>query len=157
MVSWTEFEEAEPELARKTRWIFDRHIHKTMATLRRDGSPRISGTEVRFDHGEMWIGSMPDAAKARDLQRDSRVAIHSACAEPNEEAGTMDPDAKVAGRAVEVTDSEALARFADHTPPGGMHLFLVDVTEVVVTGVEDQKLVIDFWTAGGGRKTVSRD
>lgn len=156
MVTWSEFTEAEPEFAAKAQLAFDRHIHKTMATLRRDGSPRISGTEVRFEHGEMWIGSMPGAMKARDLQRDPRVALHCASAEPDESAGTMDPDAKVAGRAVEVTDPEVFARFADSAPPGGMHLFLIDVQEVVVTGVEDQKLVIDTWTAAGGRKRVSR-
>lgn len=159
MVSWSELTEAEPELAAKVRAAFDRHIHKTMATLRRDGSPRISGTEVRFDHGEMWLGSMPGAVKARDLQRDPRVAIHSASAEPDEKAGTMDPDAKVAGRAVEVTDPEVFAQFADQAPPGGMHLFLVDITEAVVTGVEGDPpaLVIDHWTPATGRQRVTRD
>jgi hypothetical protein len=158
MVSWTEFSEAEPELAAKVRAAFDRHIHKTMATLRRDGSPRISGTEVRFDHGEMWLGSMTGAVKARDLQHDPRVALHSASAEPDEKAGTMDPDAKVSGRAVEVTDPAVFAKFADQAPPEGMHLFLVDIAEVAVTGVEGEppELVIDYWTAAGGRNTVTR-
>lgn len=156
MVSWTEFEVAEPELAQKARWVFDRHIHKTMATLRSDGSPRISGTELDFRNGELWLGSMPGAVKARDLQRDGRVAIHSASAEPDESGGGMDPDAKVAGVAAEVTDPEVVAEFAAGAPPGGMHLFRIDVTEVVITGVENDKLVVDYWTAAGGRKTVSR-
>ena len=76
----------------------------------------------------------------------------------DEGAGTMDPDAKVSGRAVEVTDPEVFAKFADQAPPEGMHLFLVDISEVAVTGVEGEppELVIDFWTAGGGRSTITR-
>jgi hypothetical protein len=156
MVTWSEFTEAEPEFAAKAQLAFDRHIHKTMATLRRDGSPRISGTEVRFEHGEMWIGSMPGAVKARDLLRDPRVALHCASAEPDESAGTMDPDAKISGRAIEITDPDVVAKFAGDAPPGNMHLFFIDIQEVVITGVEDQKLVIDTWTPTTGRKRVSR-
>jgi len=48
MASWSEVESEAPELAALARRIFDFHVHKTPATLRRDGSPRISGTEIRF-------------------------------------------------------------------------------------------------------------
>src|SRR3712207_6914843 len=50
--------------ARKVRERLDAHGHKTIATLRRDGSPRISGTETRFGEGDLWIGSMWEARKA---------------------------------------------------------------------------------------------
>src|SRR5437870_2394719 len=56
--------------------------HLTMATLRRDGSPRISGTEVQFAGEHLEIGSMPRAVKARDLLRDPRVAIHGPTHDP---------------------------------------------------------------------------
>ena len=48
MATWTEFSAAAPELAERVKATFDAHKHKTMATLRKDGSPRISGTEVEF-------------------------------------------------------------------------------------------------------------
>ena len=58
--------------------MFDANKHKTLATLRRDGSPRISGIEIWFEDGELWFGSMWQGVKALDLQRDSRFALHSA-------------------------------------------------------------------------------
>jgi Pyridoxamine 5'-phosphate oxidase len=79
-----------------------------MATLRRDGSPRISGTEVDFADGEVWFGSMPGAVKARDLQRDPRVAVHRATVDPK----LADGDAKLAGTAEEITDEEGKAAAA---------------------------------------------
>src|SRR6185312_1938768 len=70
MVSWSEVEKSEPEFAAKVRGIFDARKHKTIATLRADGSPRISGIEAEFADGELTFGSMPGARKAADLHRD---------------------------------------------------------------------------------------
>lgn len=101
MASWSEVEGEAPELAVRARAFFDANKHKTLATLRRDGSPRISGSEVEFADGEVWFGSMWRAVKALDLQRDGRFAIHSGSADPDE---GWEGDAKLAGRAVEVDD-----------------------------------------------------
>src|ERR671914_38732 len=97
MPSWSEF-----EAAAKVRERLDAHTHKTLATLRRDGSPRISGTESAVRDGELWIGSMWKARKAHDLQRDPRFALHSGSDEPDEWKG----DAKLAGIAEEITDRD---------------------------------------------------
>jgi len=97
--SWSEFEAEAPELAARVRERLDAHAHKTIATIRRDGSPRISGIETELADGELWIGSMRDALKARDLQRDPRFALHSASEEPEVWTG----DAKLAGVAEEVS------------------------------------------------------
>ena len=102
MASWSDFEAAAPELAEKVRAHLDAHVHKTLATVRRDGSPRISGTETRLVDGELWIGSMWLALKALDLQRDPRFALHSGSQDPPEWSG----DAKLAGVVDEVTDPE---------------------------------------------------
>ena len=75
MPSWSDFETAAPELAADVRARLEAHKHKTIATLRRDGSPRISGTEATFADGELWIGSMWQARKALDLQ--SRPAFRA--------------------------------------------------------------------------------
>lgn len=37
MTTWGEFEQAEPEFARRVRELFDAHRHKTIATVRADG------------------------------------------------------------------------------------------------------------------------
>ena len=46
MPSWAEFAAAEPELAAKVRERFGIRKHKTMASLRKDGSPRQLFAEV---------------------------------------------------------------------------------------------------------------
>src|ERR1700722_20216966 len=39
--TWGEFQAQQPEFAERVRALFDAHKHKTIATLRADGSPRI--------------------------------------------------------------------------------------------------------------------
>ena len=102
MTTWNDFEAAAPELAARVRARLDAHTHKTIATIRRDGSPRISGTESRFAGEDLWIGSMWQARKALDLQRDPRFALHSGSDEPAD----WDGDAKLSGVVEEITDPE---------------------------------------------------
>ena len=113
--------------------------HLTMATLRRDGSPRISGTEVQFKDGELTLGSMAGAVKAMDLRRDGRVAIHGPTHDPAK-SGTWRGEAKVAGRAIPIPAE------------GDAEFFRIDVDEVVVTGLNKAKdrLVIESWRPGRG-------
>ena len=82
MTAWKDVERAEPEFAQRVRGLVDGHRHKTIATLRADGSPRISGIEAAFEDGELVFGSMPDARKGADLRRDPRFALHSATVDP---------------------------------------------------------------------------
>lgn len=70
MASWREFAASAPELAAGVLRLFDAHKHKTMATIRKDGSPRISGIEATFEDGQLWLGMMPSSRKAQDLRRD---------------------------------------------------------------------------------------
>jgi Pyridoxamine 5'-phosphate oxidase len=143
VASWSEVEAEAPELAARARSLFDAYKHKTLATLRRDGSPRVSGTEIGFAEGELWFGSMPRAVKALDLQRDPRFALHSPLGD--------DGDAKLAGRAEEVTDAERFAALSG-AEPGSFHLFVADITELVTVAVGDppDHLVIESWHEGRG-------
>lgn len=159
MASWTDFAAEAPELAAKAQAFLDAGVHKTLATLRRDGSPRISGTEARFHDGELWIGSMPGAMKARDLQRDPRYALHSASEDPPGWKG----DAKIAGRAEEITGEERIRAVVEaawpQAPEGPMHLFRLDVDEVVVIGLDGDPpdaLLVTSWHPGRGVETVRR-
>jgi hypothetical protein len=147
MASWSDFEAAAPDLARQVRERFDAHTHKTMATLRRDGSPRISGTETRIEDGELLIGSMWQARKALDLQRDPRIAIHSGSDDPPDWHG----DAKVAGVAEEITDGGAAGDEPSHT-------FRIDLREVSAVRLSDdrKRLVIEIWTPDGGVRRMER-
>jgi hypothetical protein len=148
MARWSEVEAEAPELAKRVREFFDARTHKTLATLRKDGSPRISGTEVEFRDGELWFGSMWQAVKALDLQRDPRFAIHSGSIDPPEWKG----DAKIAGRVDEVTDPEIVGTINADAPSDQSHLFRADVTEVSVVTIGEPRdhLVIESWHEGRG-------
>ena len=100
MPSWSDSEAAVPELAARVRERLDAHRHKTIATIRADGAPRISGIEAQVEGGELWIGSDRDALKARDLLRDPRFALHSGSDDPPADRGQASSwagDAKLAG------------------------------------------------------------
>lgn len=159
MASWSQLAAAEPDLAGTAQTLFDAHKHKVLATLRRDGSPRVSGIEAQFTDGDLWLGMMPGSRKARDLQRDPRLALHSGSEDPPEAAAAgWTGDAKLSGRAVEISDPSVLTRFAGDSPTPDFHLFRVDVTELVVIriGEPPDHLVIDRWQDGRGRRQVTR-
>ena len=121
--------------------------HLTMATLRADGSPRISGTEVEFVGGELRIGSMPGAVKALDLRRDPRIAIHGPTTDPpSRSPSRWKGEAKIAGRVREVDSG------------GEAHRFLIDIQDAVITRLNDagNRLVIESWNAGRGYRTTER-
>jgi Pyridoxamine 5'-phosphate oxidase len=162
VATWNEVTKAAPELAAAVQRRFDAHIHKTLATLRADGSPRISGIEASFRDGEVWLGMMPDSRKARDLQRDPRFALHSATVDPK----MADGDAKLAGRAIEIIDQGTIDWFAGlegeekgEAPPEPFHLFRVEVEEIVLTtlgGDPPDHLVIETWRERRGVSRVER-
>lgn len=155
MPSWREFHAAAPALAEQVRERLDAHTHKTLATIRRDGAPRISGTETRFAHDDLWIGSMWQALKAQDLRRDPRFALHSGSAEPAEWKG----DAKLAGIVEEVTDPALVSEInGEAAAAGPTHLFRLDLREVstVALNPSGRALVISMWTPAGGVRIVER-
>jgi len=154
--SWSEFAAAAPELAAAIEARFAAHKHALLATIRRDGSPRISGLETTFRDGELWLAMMSDARKAADLRRDPRFALHAAPVDLD----LVDGDAKVNGQAIPVTDAETIARFAgtfeQQPPTSGVALYRADVTAASLTRVEGDWLVIDFWRAGEAPRQTRR-
>lgn len=162
MASWDEFARSEPAFARLVRARFDAHRHKMLATVRKDGSPRISGIEATFADGQLWLGMMPGSRKALDLLRDPRLALHSASVDPEIPEG----DAKLAGRAIEFTDDATKAVFStaskevtgSDVPPGPFHLFSIDIKEVVLIRIGDpaDHLVIETWREGQGLRRAER-
>jgi pyridoxamine 5'-phosphate oxidase-like protein len=130
--------------------LFDAHRHKTIATLRADGSPRISGIEAVFTDGELVFGSMPNARKGADLRRDQRFALHSATVDPVEGAEAQWPgEAKISGRAVLVGPTAE--------GPNGDR-FQADIAEVVHTHLNAaaSRLVVEWWTPGHGLRRTER-
>ena len=158
MASFADVESEEAEFARRVRATFDAHAHKLLATLRRDGSPRISGIEMQFVAGEPWLAGMPGSVKFTDLRRDPRFALHSGSADPE----TFSADAKLSGRATHVTDGEERAGYAAAAgiPPGqlGFDLYRIDLDQVVLVALDDEKtaLVITSWRPGHGLTRTRR-
>ena len=151
MTSWQDVEQAEPEFAQRVRALFDAHRHKTIATLRADGSPRISGIEAAFEDGELVFGSMPNARKGADLHRDPRFALHSGTIDPVDGAEAQWPgEAKISGRAIAagpITDGQDSDRFS------------ADIAAVVHThlNAEATLLVVDWWTPAHGLQRLERE
>jgi hypothetical protein len=151
MTSWREVEQAAPEFAQRVRALFDAHRHKTIATLRADGSPRISGIEAVFEDGDLVFGSMPNARKGADLRRDPRFALHSATVDPVEGAEAQWPgEAKISGRAF---TAGPVAERANG------ERFHADVAEVVHTHLDKEAttLVVEWWTPTHGLRRVERE
>ena len=148
MATWGAFEQEASDLATAIEKRFQAAKTHVLATVRKDGSPRVSGSEVDFRGPDLSFGSMLGARKAKDLQRDGRCAIH---AHPFEGG-----DAKVAGIAVEVSGSEKATYTTGSEPAGDFHAFRLDVTEAVLTAVEGDELVVTRWREGEGVKVFRR-
>jgi hypothetical protein len=147
MTTWQDVERAEPQFAARVRAIFDAHKHKTIATLRADGGPRISGIEAVFEDGRLRFGSMSAARKGADLRRDPRFALHSGTVDPVEgDEKSWPGEAKISGRAVAAEGEDG----SDH--------FEADIAEVVHTHLnpEASLLVVEWWTPSQGLRRVER-
>jgi hypothetical protein len=152
MASWWEIERDCGEFAAKVRARFDAGTNKTIATLRRDGAPRISASEMKFEDGEATFGMMGGSLKLLDVRRDPRIAVHSPTLEPPaDQASGWPGDAKLAGTAVELPPP------ADSPFPGA-GFFRIEVTEVSLTYVGDppDHLVIESWDPAHGYRRRTR-
>ncbi|HMC41210.1 MAG TPA: pyridoxamine 5'-phosphate oxidase family protein [Acidimicrobiales bacterium] len=177
MPAWRQIEEAEPDFAARVRRLFDAGRHKTIATLRADGSPRISGIECEFADGELRFGSMTGARKGADLRRDPRFALHGPTFHPETgKEGEWPGEAKISGRATPAgpvgsggtggssgtsgssgTGGSGGTNHESPQPEGEM--FVADITEVVITGLNSDadKLVVESWTPDRGLQRIERD
>ena len=139
MATWSDILGDAPEFATRLQALFDAGTNKTIATLRRDGAPRISGTELLFDGDEVTLGMMPHSMKLLDVQRDPRVAIHSPTLEPPKDDPSAWPgDAKLAGT-LRAIDPPAEGAF-----PGAGY-FALDIVEAALTSVSGDLLIIESW------------
>ena len=77
-MTWQEFAQQDPELAALGQQRLDRHGLVMLATLRKNGWPRISPVEPLFFNGQLYLGMMWRSQKALGLLRDARCTIHNA-------------------------------------------------------------------------------
>jgi hypothetical protein len=160
-VPWRSFAGQAPDLAERIAARFTAQRHHVLATLTRNGSPRVSGTEVEFRGDDVLIGSMWGARKARDLQRDGRFAVHAHTGDGSMSGG----DAKVSGIAVEVTGSvpvrltpEADAAANPAAAEEQAHMFRLLIGSAVLTSIhpDRDRLIIETWRPGAPVHRVER-
>jgi len=162
MARWEEVAAATGDLAAEVRARFEATGLGLLATLRKDGSPRISGIEPSFAVGEVWLGMMDGSLKALDLRRDPRLAMHSATIDKEVTEG----DARITGRAEELFDGdpryaayvEHLREHSDFDPDAGnpFHAFRVDVREIMLLRPAGDHLDIRTWRDGGEVRQIKR-
>jgi hypothetical protein len=167
MATWTEFSAEAPEIAD----LAERRLAATglmmLATLRRDGFPRISpvepvlaGDRLVLHDGRLWMGMMVDSTKSRDLRRDGRFGLHTATADKNVSEG----DVKLWGVATAVTDHDTLARFSDDIyasvgyrfEVGQFDAFDTDLLGASSVAVRDDALFVTTWRPGQGITVVEK-
>ena len=163
-VDWAEVERVAPGFAAAVRSRFEATKHHVLATLRSDGAPRVSGTEVILGHGVIAIGCMWHSMKALDLLRDGRFALHSNPGDGSMEAG----DAKLVGVAAPLSGSLALsiaAMLSEEQDAGDraeapepFHLFRLDLAQVVLSEVDHERncMVIRSWWPSRGLVVAER-
>ncbi len=133
-MQWSELERRQPRLARRARErLIDPGV-VLVATIRRDGTPRLSPVEPFLLDGRLWLSMMAGSLKARDLLRDPRVLVHGIVTDRD----GRDGEVKLRGRArveddvgVQRAYAEAVSAALGWSPEvGRFHLFEVDVDDV---------------------------
>ena|SRR5882757_29042 len=134
MATWSELREDHADLADlgEQRLIAPGVV--LVATIRRDGTPRVSPVEPLLLDGQLWLSMMLGSTKAHDLLRDQRVLVHNIVTSRDGVAGEF----KVRGRAQLIEDEARLQRYVAAVGEqlghrmivGRFHLFIVDIHDV---------------------------
>jgi hypothetical protein len=131
---WSEIENTQPRLAGLGRERLIRPGVVLVASIRQDGTARLSPVEPLVLDGDFWLSMMWQSAKARDLLRDPRILVHSVITSRDGAEGEF----KIRGTARAEDDPAVQRRYADvvaaelgwNPQPGRFHLFAVDISHV---------------------------
>ncbi len=154
MVAWAEFAESSPELASLGRERLERFGFVFVATVRRDGGPRVNPVEAYIVQGHLAVNMMWRSLKALDLLRDPRLFVHTPIVDRLGSPGEF----KLRGRAIQVDDRSlrgaivaAFEAAIEWTPPERSHFFTVDIESAAfVTYESDGTQRVKRWHAARG-------
>jgi hypothetical protein len=112
-----------------------------VASIRRDGTPRLSPVEPFVLDGTLWLSMLWESRKAADLIRDPRILVHSVIT--NRDGG--EGEFKIRGIARPEHDPQVQRQYADAVAatlgwkpePGRFHLFDIDIENVVYIRYDD--------------------
>jgi pyridoxamine 5'-phosphate oxidase-like protein len=133
-VHWSDIGHTQPRLARLAQErLIDPGV-VLVATIRGDGTPRLSPVEPYILGDDLWLSMMWRSTKAQDLLRDPRILVHSVITGPDGAEGEF----KIRGTARTESDPAMQRRYADavaaslgwNPQPGRFHLFAVEINQV---------------------------
>jgi Pyridoxamine 5'-phosphate oxidase len=156
-MNWGELEAAAPEIAGHGRERLDEARVALLATLRKDGSPRISPVEPFLTQGHLLFGAMSWSSKTRDLTRDPRCVLHSAVSAPDSGEGEL----KLYGRATEagdeLRDTCSGGWWLEH-PREAAAVFYLDVEQAVFIGwdLDRGEMTVRSWSPRRGFRETTR-
>ncbi len=146
MATWAEFASAAPDIAELGLKQFERFHIAYLATVRKDGSPRVHPVSPVIADGRLFVATPPTSPKRLDQIRDGRYVIHAL-------PGKNDAEFLIRGRAQRVTDNNTRASVSDgagHTIHDHDWIFEYDIQEAMMAywenaGQPDTRPVREFW------------
>jgi hypothetical protein len=161
-VRWADFEEAAPELAALGRERIERFGFVFLATIRKDGGPRVNPVEAHFVEGELTHAMMTASVKALDLVRDPRAYLHT----PILSAASGEPgEFKARTWALPVVDDpmrgaiqDTVAERAGWRPPDDWRYFTLDLESAAFHDYDAaaEVHVVKRWTPERGYEAFTR-
>jgi hypothetical protein len=156
-MSWGSLEESAPEIARLGKERFDQARVALLATLRKDGSPRISPVEPYLSQGHLLFGAMSWSLKAHDLLRDSRCVLHSAITGPDNGEGEL----KLYGRAIKADEQlrDNCQGWWSERPSGAAIVFALEVEQAafISWNTERGQMIVQRWSPHRGYSKRTRE
>lgn len=148
MPNWHEFQRTAPDLAAAGARLFAREGIGWLATLRKDGAPRLHAIVPLFAAGEVGVFIPAHSPKRLDLQRDPRYVLHAPL-------GPHDEEFSIDGTARRIDDDgtrTALAAVAGHVIRDTDVLFVFDISRCLWaiwehTGTPDIRVQRRRWDA----------
>jgi hypothetical protein len=133
-MDWSEMERRQPGLAELGQRRLLGPGVVLVATIRPDGSPRLSPVEPFLMDGTFWLSMLWQSRKAADLARDPRILVHSVITNRDGQEGEF----KLRGLACPENSGAVQRRYADavaqslgwNPEPGRFHLFGVSIEHV---------------------------
>ena len=162
MRRWADFEALVPELAALGRERIERFGFVFVATIRRDGGPRVNPVEAHLVGDDLALVMIPGSLKALDVRRDPRVFLHTPVLEP--ELGTPG-EFKLRARAVAIENrrprrqiAETWERAGGYRPPPDWEHFALDVESAAFHRYDEPAGVHHLlrWTPARGLERSTR-
>ena len=142
-MSWKALEDQQPDLAAMGGERLNGQV-AYLATVRKDGSPRVHPTTPIIGQGHLFVFMEPTSPKGHDLRRDGRYAIHCSVSDTSGASGEF----IVSGQARLIDDPDlrsVAVQLASYTPADRYILFEFDIDSATSTVYQNSQPVRQHW------------